>query len=114
MSKRLYDLEKLRRTIGETDTNDDTTNFRLRECGEYSQGLFTQKMFSIGTRDDATNPILNPTEIEFELVNLGAVAYYYYLENGDKDMMNDYEKDKLPAYIQGRFGRSKFRASSPV
>jgi hypothetical protein len=113
MGTRLYNLDKLRSTIGEVDANDETTNRRLREAGEYSQGLFTQAMFNIGTQDDATNPIINPTEIEFELVNFGAVAYFYYLENGTEEMNKDYE-DKLQRYIRGRFGRPKFKASNPL
>jgi len=110
--KRLYSLDKLRSTIGEVDANDETTNRRLREAGEYSQALFTQAIFNIGIQEDVTNPIINPTEIEFELVNFGAVAYFYYLENGTDEMNEDYE-DKLQKYIKGRFGRPKFRASSP-
>ncbi len=113
MAKRLYNLDKLRRTMGETDANDPTTNSRLRECGEYAQFIFTTYMSNIGVRDDTTNPLINPTEIEFELVNSGAVGWFYYLENGQREMFDDYESN-IEKYLQGKFGRPNFKSSRPL
>ena len=92
MAPRLYNLNKLRRTIGELDPNDEATTRRLRESGEYSQSTFTTEMSNIGVREDVKNPLLNPTEIVFELVNFGAVAYFYYLENGQDGGLEIYDK----------------------
>lgn len=111
--KRLYSLDKLRRTIGELDANDDVTNVRLRESGEYAQASFIQKMSNIGKRDPLLDPTINPTEIEFELVNSGAVAWFYYLENGIKDMFDQYE-EAINRYIKDKFGRPNFNARRPL
>ena len=95
---RFYSLPKLRRIVGEEDTSNDVTNTRLREAGETSQAKFNRA---------TANITVTITEIERELVNQGAVAYWYFRENGDEAGVITYEKD-LKEYVLNTFGRPEF------
>ena len=44
---RYYNLDKMRRIIGEDDTNSSPTNKRLKEAGESAQGEFLRETANI-------------------------------------------------------------------
>ncbi len=96
---RLYSMQKIRDIIGEADANNDTTNKRIREAGELSQSEFVRAMRNL--RDI---PITDETEEEKELVNFGGSAYFYFLENGDKLLLEQYSL-MIDNHIKFKFGR---------
>lgn len=94
---RNYNLDKLRRLVGEDDVNNTTTNKRLREAGELSQSEFARETAGI---------TVTIGEDERELINSGAVAYFYLLENGDEILTTKYT-EQLKRYVITTFGRPK-------
>ena len=104
---RLYSMQKIRDIIGETDANNENTNKRIREAGELSEAEFTRAMFNL--RDI---PITDETEDERELVNYGASAYFYFLENGDEKLLDKY-LEKIQTHIKFRFGRPNMVTRGP-
>lgn len=99
----LFCNELVKDIIGESDANNVTTNNRIREAGELSESEFVRAMFNL--RDI---PITDSTEDERELVNFGAAAYFYFLENADDLLLTKYT-EKINRHIQERFGRPKMR-----
>lgn len=95
---RLYNLDKIRDIVGEEDVNNTVTNKRLREAAELSQAEFFI---------ETANITVTITEKERELVNFGAVAYFYNLENGDDKLVTTYT-EKLKTFVEKQFGRPKF------
>lgn len=92
---RLYNLDKLRKMIGEDDTNNVTTNKRLREAGELAQSEY---------EIETTNITVIVTEKIKEMINFGAIAYFYHLENGDETLTTKYTA-MLEKFIKTNFGR---------
>ncbi len=101
---RLYNLEKLRKIIGEDDVNNETTNKRLREAGELAQSEY---------EIETTNITVTVTEKIRELVNFGAVAYFYHLENGDETLTTKYS-EMLEKFIIKAFGRPNMITKGPL
>lgn len=96
---RLYSIKKIRDIIGESDNSNTNTNARIREAGELSQAHFIREMKNI-----RNIPITDATEEEKELINFGGSAYFYYLENGDEKLLNEY-KEQVERHTKQRFGR---------
>lgn len=96
---RQYNMDKMRRIIGEDDVNSKPTNTRLREAGESSQNEFVRETFNLDVTFD---------EGVKELINTGGVAYFYKRENGDDKLCVIYT-EQIKSYIRTTFGRPKFQ-----
>lgn len=96
---RFYNMDKMRRIIGEDDTSSKPTNTRLREAGESAQGEFLRETFNLKV-------VIG--EKEKELINTGGVAYFYKRENGDEKLCIIYT-EQIKSYIKTEFGRPKFK-----
>ena len=94
---RHYNLDKMRRIIGEDDTNAKPTNNRLREAGESAQGEFLRQTSNLNVTFD------EPVK---ELINGGGVAYFYNRENADAELRVTYT-EQIKSYIKTNFGRPK-------
>jgi|APSaa5957512535_1039671.scaffolds.fasta_scaffold57521_3 hypothetical protein len=101
---RLYNIDKLRRIVGEDDVNNETTNKRLREAGELAQAEY---------EIETANITVTVTEKIKELINFGAVAYFYQLENGDETLTTKYTI-MLEKAVKTIFGRPNMETAGPL
>lgn len=100
-----YDVEKIKKQIGETGTSLDQ---RFNACGQWAQGKFRRAQYNL--RDFTAIPT---TEDEKELVNEMAIGRFYHLENGDKEA-EDQALKSLEDYILERYGRPQMRTRGGV
>lgn len=100
----LYNVTAIKQDLGETSTTNDQ---RIRRAGEKAQTEFERQTANIRGIDDI---LTTPTNKEKELVNYGAIANFYFIENGDETALRRYEDEMIPKYIKARFGRPTFKS----
>lgn len=100
----LYNIQAIKDDLGETGTTNDK---RIRRSGEKAQAEFERQTANVRGIDDV---LTTPTNKEKELVNTGAIANFYFIENGDDTAVRRYEDELIPRYIKSRFGRPNFKA----
>lgn len=108
MGNKIYNIKAIKTTLGESGSTNDN---RIRRAAELAQNDYETATHNIRGISDI---ISTPTQKEIELINFGAIAWFYYLENGDETTLKKYQDDMIPNYIKGRFGRPRAKVRGPL
>ena len=100
----LYNITAIKNDLGETSTTNDK---RIRRSGELAQSDFERVTANVRNIADI---LTTPTNKEKELVNFGALAWFWFKENGDDTALKKYQDEMLVKYVKDVHGKPRFIA----